>query len=91
MLEVVLDDYTLLLGERMPDADEPSCAHALLVERFDAAPSIALGQPSALNELHVEVRRDATWPAWPILCVTQRYWHEGGGDPAGGFKTPLTI
>jgi len=89
MMKVALDGYTLLLGECMPEVDDPACAHALLVERFDAAPLIVRGHRSASEELHIEVRRDAIWPAWPILCVAQRYRREGGGDP-GVLLVPET-
>jgi hypothetical protein len=81
MIEVTLAGYTLALGERLPDKDDPACAHAALVERFDVAAATGGRPVSAPNELHIEVRRDAFWPTWPLLCVTLRYDREGGGDP----------
>jgi hypothetical protein len=81
MIEVALAGYTVALGEQMPDEDDPDCAHAALVERFDVAAATEQRHGSAPNEVHIEVRRDALWPAWPVLCVGQRYHRKGGGDP----------
>jgi hypothetical protein len=81
MIQVALAGYTVALGERLPDMDDPDCARAALVERFDGATATGQRHASAPNELHLEVRRDAVWPAWPFLCVGQRYHREGGGDP----------
>jgi hypothetical protein len=89
MIEVALAGYTVTLGERLPDEEDPDCAHATMVERFEVAAATGQRHVSAPNELHIEVRRDAVWPAWPVLCVAQRYHREGGGDP-GVLLAPET-
>jgi hypothetical protein len=89
MIEVALAGFTVVLSERLPDEDDPHCAHATMVQRFEVAAAKEQRHGSAPNELHIAVRRDAVWPAWPFLCVAQRYRGEGGGDP-GVLLAPET-
>jgi hypothetical protein len=89
MIQVALSGYTLVLGERLPEEDEPNCAHAVLAERFDVAAATGQRHMSAPNELHVEVRHTTLRAEWPFLCVALRYHPEGGGDP-GVLLVPET-
>jgi hypothetical protein len=89
MIQVALAGYTIRLGESMPADDDTDCARAMLVERFGASMPAEQDSLSARNVLHIEVRRDAVWPMWPFLCITQRYHREGGGHP-GVLLVPET-
>jgi len=89
MIQVALAGYTLVLGERLPDEDDPDCTHAALAERFDVAASPGQRHTSAPNVLHVQVRHHTVWPEWLLLCVALRCDREGGGDP-GALLVPET-
>ena len=89
MIQIALAGYTLALGERLPDGDDPDCSHAALEERFDVAASPGRRHASTPNELHVQVRHHTVWPQWPFLCVALCYDREGGGAP-GVLLVPET-
>ncbi|MGZ3681834.1 MAG: hypothetical protein ACXVDI_25005, partial [Ktedonobacterales bacterium] len=70
MISVVAGGYTLRVAEAFSEADEPGCAHAALVERFDTdAVDEAHG-----GDAHIQVHAGSAWPTWPFLCVGQRYY-----------------
>jgi hypothetical protein len=89
MIQLALAGYTLVLGERLPEEDEPDCAHAAFAERFDVAAATGQRHMSAPNELQVDVRHNTVWPEWPFLCVALRYHREGEGNP-GVLLVPET-
>ena len=85
MIQVTIADYIVHVGERMPEHDDPTCAHAALVERLDSERGTRDGF-HGWHDLHVEVRRGS---AWPFLCVVQHYQRQGGWYP-GVLLVPET-
>lgn len=84
MISVTMGGFTLRVAEAFSKADEPSCAHAVLVARFHTtAENEAYG-----SDAHVHLHADSGWPTWPFQCVAQ---HSYPGREAGCYPGILLV